>query len=82
MTERLLVVGGDAAGMSAAAGARRRRAVDELAIVAFEKGEHTSFAACGIPYLVGDLVHDADDLVARSPEEHRRLASTCACSTK
>jgi NADPH-dependent 2,4-dienoyl-CoA reductase/sulfur reductase-like enzyme len=73
VTERLLVVGGDAAGMSAAAGARRRRTVDELEIVAFEKGEHTSFAACGIPYLVGDLVHDADDLVARTPEEHRRL---------
>ncbi len=73
MTERLLVIGGDAAGMSAAAGARRRRSVEELEIVAFEKGEHTSFAACGVPYFVGDLVHDPDDLVARSPEEHRRL---------
>jgi NADPH-dependent 2,4-dienoyl-CoA reductase/sulfur reductase-like enzyme len=71
MTERLVVIGGDAAGMSAAAGARRRRSVDELEIVAFERGRHTSFAACGIPYLVGDLVHDADALVARSPEEHR-----------
>ena len=66
-----LVIGGDAAGMSAAAGARRRRSVDELEIVAFERGRHTSFSACGIPYLVGDLVHDAEDLVARTPEEHR-----------
>ena len=73
MTERLVVIGGDAAGMSAAAGARRRRTRDELEIVAFERGDYTSFSACGIPYLVGDLVHDADALVARTPEMHREL---------
>lgn len=72
MRKRLLVIGGDAAGMSAAAQARRRRAEDALEIVCFERGEHTSYAACGIPYFVGDLVHDAADLVARTPEEHRR----------
>jgi NADPH-dependent 2,4-dienoyl-CoA reductase/sulfur reductase-like enzyme len=68
---RLLVVGGDAAGMSAAATARRRRPPDELEIVAFEKGSVTSYAACGLPYLVGDLVHDPDELIARTPAEHR-----------
>lgn len=73
MTERLVVVGGDAAGMSAAAGARRRRSVDELEIIAFERGQFTSFAACGIPYYVGDLVHEAQELVARTPEQHREL---------
>ncbi|MGZ4734796.1 MAG: FAD-dependent oxidoreductase [Acidimicrobiia bacterium] len=73
MAERLVVIGGDAAGMSAAAGARRRRTVDELEIVAFERGRHTSYSACGVPYLVSDLVHDAEDLVARSPEAHREL---------
>jgi NADPH-dependent 2,4-dienoyl-CoA reductase/sulfur reductase-like enzyme len=72
VTERLVVVGGDAAGMSAAAGARRRRSAEELEIVAFERGRFTSYAACGVPYYVGDLVHDADDLIARTPEEHRR----------
>jgi len=73
MTERLLVVGGDAAGMSAAAQARRRRKdPGELEIVAFERGRFTSYAACGIPYLVGDLVPAAERLVTRSPEEHRR----------
>ena len=41
--ERLLVVGGDAAGMSAASQARRRR--PDLEIVAFERGPHTSYAA-------------------------------------
>jgi NADPH-dependent 2,4-dienoyl-CoA reductase/sulfur reductase-like enzyme len=71
MTERLVVIGGDAAGMSAASQARRRRGPDDLEIVVFERGHHTSYSACGIPYLVADVVHDADDLVARHPEEFR-----------
>jgi NADPH-dependent 2,4-dienoyl-CoA reductase/sulfur reductase-like enzyme len=72
VTERLVVIGGDAAGMTAAARARRRRDREDLEIVAFERGPYTSYSACGIPYLVGDLVSDVDDLVARTPEEHRR----------
>ena len=72
MTERLVVIGGDAAGMTAAARARRRRDPEDLEIVAFERGPYTSYSACGIPYLVGDLVSDVDDLVARTPDEHRR----------
>ena len=73
MAERLLVVGGDAGGMSAASQARRRRDPSELEIVAFERSEFTSTAACGIPYLVGGQVADPDDLVARTPEEHRAM---------
>ncbi|MCA1844835.1 MAG: NAD(P)-binding protein, partial [Actinobacteria bacterium] len=57
MTERLVVIGGDAAGMSAACQARRRRGPDDLDIVVFERGHHTSYSACGIPYLVADVVH-------------------------
>ena len=73
MTERLVVVGGDAGGMSAAARARRRVPdTAALEIVAFERGSFTSYSACGIPYFVGDMVHDVHDLVARSPEEHRQ----------
>ncbi len=41
--ERLVVVGGDAAGMSAASEARRRR--PDLEIIVFERGPHTSYAA-------------------------------------
>jgi NADPH-dependent 2,4-dienoyl-CoA reductase/sulfur reductase-like enzyme len=72
VTERLVVVGGDAGGMSAAAQARRRKPVGQLEILAFERGRHTSYAACGLPYLVADQIASPDDLVARSPEEHRR----------
>ncbi|MGH8974518.1 MAG: FAD-dependent oxidoreductase [Acidimicrobiia bacterium] len=70
--ERLVVIGGDAAGMSAASEARRRRPVEDLEIVAFERGRYTSYSACGIPYFIGDVVADSESLVARSPDEHRR----------
>ncbi len=42
MPERLIVIGGDAAGMSAASEARRRRAADELEIVVFERSSFVS----------------------------------------
>jgi len=69
---RLVVVGGDAAGMSAAAQARKRRGPEDLEIVAFERGRHTSYSACGLPYYAGDIVKDWRDLVARTPEEHAK----------
>ncbi|MGJ5758095.1 FAD-dependent oxidoreductase [Streptomyces galbus] len=69
--ERLVVVGGDAAGMSAASQARRLKGPDALEIVAFERGHFTSFSACGIPYWVGGDVSERDELIARTPEEHR-----------
>lgn len=57
--------------MSAASQARRMRGPDDLEIVAFEKGEYTSYSACGIPFLIGGVVNDFDKLIARSPEEFR-----------
>jgi NADPH-dependent 2,4-dienoyl-CoA reductase/sulfur reductase-like enzyme len=73
MRERLVVVGGDAAGMSAASQARRRRGPDGLEIVAFERGLQTSYSACGIPYWIGGLVPGGRDaLVARDPATFRR----------
>jgi NADPH-dependent 2,4-dienoyl-CoA reductase/sulfur reductase-like enzyme len=69
--ERLVVIGGDAAGMSAASQARRRRDPDDLEILAVERGRHTSYSACGIPYWVGGEVHDLDSLVVRTPEAFR-----------
>jgi NADPH-dependent 2,4-dienoyl-CoA reductase/sulfur reductase-like enzyme len=71
MARRLVIIGGDAAGMSAAAQARRMASSGELEIVAFERGSYTSYAACGLPYLVGGLVETPDRLVARTPEQHR-----------
>lgn len=69
--ERLVVIGGDAAGMSAASQARRLKGPDELEIIAFERGHFSSYSACGIPYWVGGDVGERDDLIARAPQEHR-----------
>ena len=55
--------------MAAASQARRRKPYME--IVALERGNRTSYSACGIPYLVAGDVASADQLVARTPEEFR-----------
>ncbi|MFD9812784.1 FAD-dependent oxidoreductase [Streptomyces sp. NPDC059080] len=74
MTERLVVIGGDAAGMAAASQARRLKGPGELAITAFERGHFTSYSACGIPYWAGGTVDGPAALIARTPEEHRARA--------
>ncbi|MEI6149134.1 MAG: FAD-dependent oxidoreductase, partial [bacterium] len=62
---KIVVIGGVAAGMSAAARARR---LDETAeIVVFEKGQHVSFANCGLPYHVGGVIKDRDSLLLQTP---------------
>ena len=70
MAERLIVIGGDAAGLSAAFQARRRR--HNLDIVVFERGNWTSYSACGIPYVVAGDVASLDDLVVRRPSRAPR----------
>jgi NADPH-dependent 2,4-dienoyl-CoA reductase/sulfur reductase-like enzyme/rhodanese-related sulfurtransferase len=62
MTKRLklLIIGGVAGGATAAARARR---LDEHAeIIVFERGEHISFANCGLPYYIGQVIKDRDAL--------------------
>ncbi|MDQ4032277.1 MAG: FAD-dependent oxidoreductase [Actinomycetota bacterium] len=71
MTRRVVVVGADATGMSAASQALRRAGRDALEVVAFERGHHVSYSACGIPYWVTGDVAGADALIARNPDEHR-----------
>jgi NADPH-dependent 2,4-dienoyl-CoA reductase/sulfur reductase-like enzyme len=71
VTKRLVIIGGDAAGMSAATQVRRMKTVAEFEIVAFERSSRTSYAACGLPYLVGGLVDSPASLIARTPEQHR-----------
>ncbi len=70
MNKKLVVIGGDAAGMSAASKVRREQ--PGMEIVVFERGPHTSYAACGIPYYIGKLVDSPGSLVAREPEEFRK----------
>jgi len=69
MSSRLVVIGGDAAGMSAATNARRGQ--PDLEIVVLERTDWVSYSACGIPYLAGGDVAELDDLVVRTPNEFR-----------
>ena len=64
-----MIVGGVAAGMSCAA--RARRLDEDAQIVVLERGEHVSFAGCGLPYHVGGEIESADDLLVQTPESLR-----------
>jgi len=65
----LVIIGGDAAGMSAAA--KVRRVHKDRQILVFEKSAYTSYSACGIPYFISGIIESADELVRRSPQEFR-----------
>lgn len=67
-----MVIGGDAGGMTAASQARRLRGAGDLAIVAFERGNFTSYSSCGIPYFVGEVVDDVETLIVRTPADFAR----------
>ncbi|MHA3789322.1 FAD-dependent oxidoreductase [Flavobacterium hauense] len=65
----LVIIGGDAAGMSAASKVRREQ--PDRKIIVFEKSGYTSYSACGIPYFISETVKSIDELVVRSPEAFR-----------
>ena len=67
---RLLVIGGVAAGLSAAA--RARRLDSALEIIVLEKGDTVSYGACGLPYFIGGRVRRPEQLVVYTPEYFRK----------
>ncbi|MGH3476146.1 MAG: FAD-dependent oxidoreductase [Nocardioidaceae bacterium] len=74
MVRRIVVLGADAAGMSAASQALRvaARHGERIEVIAFERSHHTSYSACGIPYWVAGDVTNQQALVARTVEQNRR----------
>lgn len=66
---KVVIVGGVAGGMSAAT--RLRRLDEDAEIVVFEKGAHVSFANCGLPYYVGGVIEDRDELLLQTPASLR-----------
>lgn len=66
MGKKVLIVGGVAGGASAAA--RLRRLDESLEIVIFEKGEYISFANCGLPYHIGEVIKEREKLLVQTPE--------------
>jgi len=69
MADPFVIVGGDAAGMSAASKAKREDPDRE--VIAFEQGDWVSYAACGMPYFVKGDIERLDDLVQVTAEEFR-----------
>ena len=67
---QVVIIGGDAAGGTVASNLRRLLP-SEHEVVVLERTDRTSYSACGIPYWISGDVDSADDLVARTPEEHR-----------
>ena len=67
MNERLVVIGGCAAGMSAASKARRLN--PDLEIVVYERTGFVSYGSCGLPYYVSGLIEDHNTLVVRTPAQ-------------
>lgn len=65
----LVVIGGVAAGLSAASYVKRRR--PDIEVLVLEKSPHASYGSCGLPYLIEGLVKDPTELIARPIEELR-----------
>lgn len=67
MRKKVLIVGGVAGGASAAA--RLRRLDEHAEIIIFEKDRYISYANCGLPYYIGEVIKDRDDLIVQSAED-------------
>jgi len=67
---KVIVVGGVAGGASAAA--RLRRLDENAEIIVLERGEYISFANCGLPYYIGEVIKKRDNLTVQSPESMKK----------
>ncbi len=66
---KVLIVGGVAGGATAAA--RLRRLNEFCEIILFERGEHISYANCGLPYYIGGVIEDSGQLILQTPESFK-----------
>ncbi|MGM0652689.1 MAG: FAD-dependent oxidoreductase [Bacillota bacterium] len=68
--KKVIVIGGNAGGLSAASQVKRQQ--PDWDVIVLEKGQHISYAACGIPYHVEGIVPDLDNLKGVSPDDARK----------
>ena len=66
---QLIIIGGDAAGMSAAS--RAKRQIPEIEVMVLEQSDDVSYSACGMPYNIAEADRDIDDLVVRKAHVFR-----------
>ncbi|PFN98162.1 CoA-disulfide reductase [Bacillus sp. AFS076308] len=64
MTQKIIIIGGVAGGATAAA--RLRRISEDVEIILVERGEHISFANCGLPYYIGETIKDRNKLLVQT----------------
>lgn len=75
--QRILIVGGVAGGASCAA--RARRLSESAEIVMFDRGPYVSFANCGLPYYVGNIIKKEDNLLVATPELFQKRFNIDVC---
>ena len=71
---KVLIVGGVAGGATAAA--RIRRLDENAEITVFERSGYISYANCGLPYYIGDVITDPDDLTLQTPESFFKFSAS------
>ncbi len=69
MSKKIVIVGGVAGGATTAARLRRLDETAEITII--EKGKYVSFANCGLPYYIGDVIGERDSLLLQTPESFK-----------
>ena len=67
---KTVIIGGVAGGATAAA--RLRRLDEKAEIIILERGEFVSFANCGLPYYIGGVITDREDLTLQTPQSFTR----------
>ena len=67
---KLIIIGGVAGGATAAA--RARRLNEQAEIILFERGDYISFANCGLPYYIGEVIKKRKDLLVTTAEDFRK----------
>ena len=72
---RVIVIGGVAAGMSAASKLKRIR--KDWEVMVYEKGGYLSYGACGLPYYISGEIPDHESLIARTPEAFKKSGIDC-----
>lgn len=70
MAEKTLIIGGVAGGATTAARLRRRN--ESMEIIMFERGEYISYANCGLPYYIGDVIKSRDALLLQTPQAMKK----------
>ena len=67
---KVVIVGGVAGGATTAT--RLRRLDENMQIILFERGNYISFANCGLPYYIGDIIENKEDLLVQTPQKFKR----------